>query len=210
MEQQALGLIETMGMTGAIEAMDICLKSANVQLMGYELASGGLVTVKIQGSVGAVKSSIDAAKTSASRISQVVATSIIPRPASGISCMISSGTGTEAAADNGQVSSTFPLNEEHEDDNKEDKEALHYMINTEEAEDEKELEAAEEKNELEEKPALHDNKDEDHSKKKQDEAMTDGDTEEEKENSCNLCEDPLCHRKKGQPRSWCIHYQGKG
>ena len=55
MDNQALGLIETIGMTGAIEAADTCLKSANVQLIGYELSTGGLVTVKVQGNVGAVK-----------------------------------------------------------------------------------------------------------------------------------------------------------
>ncbi|AOY77129.1 BMC domain-containing protein [Clostridium formicaceticum] len=92
MDNQALGLIEVIGMTGAIEAADVCVKSANVQLIGYELSTGGLVTVKVQGNIGAVKSAIDAAKISASKISQVLATLIIPRPAEGIESMIKTKT----------------------------------------------------------------------------------------------------------------------
>ncbi len=90
MNEQALGLIETIGMTAAIEAADKCIKSANVQLVGYELSTGGLVTIKIQGDVGAVKSAINAAKTSASRLNEVISTLIIPRPASDIQYIVKS------------------------------------------------------------------------------------------------------------------------
>ena len=81
MRNQSLGLIETVSLTAAIEAADVACKSANVELVGYELAKGGgMVTVKILGQVGAVSAAVAAARTAAGRINTVVATSVIPRP----------------------------------------------------------------------------------------------------------------------------------
>lgn len=86
---QAIGLIETRGLTAAVEAADAAVKSANVELVGYELArGGGMVTVKVQGDVGAVKAAIEAAAAAASRVGTVVSKHIIPRPASGIEKII--------------------------------------------------------------------------------------------------------------------------
>ena len=60
MQQEALGMVETKGLVGAIEAADAMVKSANVSLVGYEKIGSGLVTVMVRGDVGAVKAAVDA------------------------------------------------------------------------------------------------------------------------------------------------------
>ncbi|MEL4357525.1 BMC domain-containing protein [Luteococcus sp. H101] len=78
---KALGLIETFSLTAAVEAADAACKSADVELVGYELAKGGgLVTVKVLGQVAAVQSAVAAAKAAAGQVNRVVSTSVIPRP----------------------------------------------------------------------------------------------------------------------------------
>ena len=80
--QKSLGLIETQGLLGGVTAADAAVKSANVELIGYELTKGGgWTTVKIQGDVGAVKAAVDAAKIAAGKVCRVVSTRVIPRPA---------------------------------------------------------------------------------------------------------------------------------
>lgn len=87
--QKSLGLIETQGLVGGIEAADAAVKSANVELIGYELTrGGGWTTVKIQGDVGAVKAAVDAARIAASKVCRVVSTRVIPRPAKGLDMLI--------------------------------------------------------------------------------------------------------------------------
>ena len=87
----ALGLIETVGLAGGIEAADAAVKSANVTLLGYELTKGdGMVTVKIEGDVGAVKAAVSAAVSAASKICSVVSSHVIPRPAAGLESLINS------------------------------------------------------------------------------------------------------------------------
>ncbi|MCB2352717.1 BMC domain-containing protein [Clostridium estertheticum] len=91
MSKEALGLIETVGLAAAIEAADTCMKSANVELIGYELTKGyGMVTVKIKGDVSAVKAAIESAKVSASAVNTVYATLVIPRPVDKLDLMIES------------------------------------------------------------------------------------------------------------------------
>ncbi len=81
MPNLSLGTIEVLGLPAAVEAADVALKTANVTLIGYETTDGmGMVAVKIEGQVSAVKSAIDAACAAASRITKVFATSVIPRP----------------------------------------------------------------------------------------------------------------------------------
>ncbi len=80
MKNIALGMIETYGYVGAIEAADVCLKAANVTLIGCEFVKGGLVTIHIRGDVGAVKASIDAAEVAVKRIGNLLSTHVIPRP----------------------------------------------------------------------------------------------------------------------------------
>jgi len=76
----ALGMIETHGFTANIEATDAMLKAADVSLVGQEQIGAGLVTVFVQGDVGAVKAAVEAGQTSASRIGEVVSAHVIPRP----------------------------------------------------------------------------------------------------------------------------------
>ena len=86
----ALGLIETKGLIGAIEAADAMLKAADVRLLEKSLATGGLVTITIAGEVAAVQSAVDAAKASLDRIEGVVCVSrhVIPRPDAGLEQML--------------------------------------------------------------------------------------------------------------------------
>ncbi len=77
---EALGLIETKGLVGAIEAADAMAKSANVNLIGYEKIGSGLVTVMVRGDVGAVKAAVDAGAVAAEKVGELVSKHIIPRP----------------------------------------------------------------------------------------------------------------------------------
>src|SRR5262249_52345406 len=76
----ALGLIETKGLVGAIEAADAMVKAANVRLIGREQIGGGLVTVMVRGDVGAVKAATDAGAAAAGKVGEVVSVHVIPRP----------------------------------------------------------------------------------------------------------------------------------
>ena len=80
MAQEALGMVETRGLVAAIEAADAMLKAANVVLVGTEKIGSGLVSVMVRGDVGAVKSAVEAGSSSASRLGELVATHVIPRP----------------------------------------------------------------------------------------------------------------------------------
>ena len=80
MQSEALGMVETKGLVGAIEAADSMVKSANVTLVGYEKIGSGLVTVMVRGDVGAVKASVDAGAAAAEKVGTVVSVHVIPRP----------------------------------------------------------------------------------------------------------------------------------
>ena len=80
MVQQALGMVETRGLVAAIEAADAMLKAANVTLVGTEKIGSGLVSVMVRGDVGAVKAAVEAGAANASRLGELVATHVIPRP----------------------------------------------------------------------------------------------------------------------------------
>lgn len=87
--QKSLGLIETQGLLGGVTAADAAVKSANVELIGYELTKGGgWTTVKIQGDVGAVKAAVDAAKIAAGKVCRVVSTKVIARPAQALDRLV--------------------------------------------------------------------------------------------------------------------------
>ena len=77
---EALGMIETKGLVGAIEAADAMTKSANVTLIGYEKIGSGLVTVMVRGDVGAVMASVDAGAAAAEKVGEIVSQHVIPRP----------------------------------------------------------------------------------------------------------------------------------
>ncbi len=80
MAQEALGMVETRGLVAAIEAADAMLKAANVTLVGTEKIGSGLVSVMVRGDVGAVKSAVEVGSANASRLGELVATHVIPRP----------------------------------------------------------------------------------------------------------------------------------
>ena len=84
MSQEALGMVETKGLVGAIEAADAMVKAANVSLVGTEKIGSGLVTVMVRGDVGAVKASVEAGASAAERVGTVVSTHVIPRPHSDV------------------------------------------------------------------------------------------------------------------------------
>jgi ethanolamine utilization protein EutM len=77
---EALGMIETKGLVGAIEAADAMVKAANVELVGYEKIGSGLVTVMVRGDVGAIKAATDAGAAAAQKVGEVVSIHVIPRP----------------------------------------------------------------------------------------------------------------------------------
>ena len=80
MTQLALGMIETRGLTAAIEASDAMIKAAEVTLIGTEKIGSGLVTVMVRGDVGAVKASVEAGASSAKRVGEVVSVHVIASP----------------------------------------------------------------------------------------------------------------------------------
>ncbi|MBE6776510.1 MAG: BMC domain-containing protein [Ruminococcaceae bacterium] len=80
MAKEALGMIETRGLTAAIEAADSMVKAAEVVLIGTEKIGSGLVSVMVRGDVGAVKAAVEAGSATASSLGELVATHVIPRP----------------------------------------------------------------------------------------------------------------------------------
>ena len=86
--QEALGMIETKGLVGAIEAADAMVKAANVNLIGKVLVGGGLVTVMVRGDVGAVKAAADAGAAAAQRVGELLSVHVIPRPHSDLEAIL--------------------------------------------------------------------------------------------------------------------------
>lgn len=76
----ALGMVETKGLVGSVEAADAMVKAANVELVGREQVGGGLVTVIVRGDVGAVKAATDAGAAAAQRVGELLSVHVIPRP----------------------------------------------------------------------------------------------------------------------------------
>ena len=80
MGKEALGMVETKGLVGAIEAAGSMVKAANVHLVGKEKVGSGLVTVMVRGDVGAVKAAVEAGASAAKRVGELVSVHVIPRP----------------------------------------------------------------------------------------------------------------------------------
>jgi len=89
--KNAIGLIETRGYVGSVEAADAMVKAANVDLMGYQKIGGGLVTVIVEGDVGAVKASVDAGAAAAKRVGELLSAHVIPRPHEELGKILPSG-----------------------------------------------------------------------------------------------------------------------
>ena len=86
--QQAIGMIETKGLVGAIEAADAMVKAARVTFLGRQKVKGGLVAVMVAGDVGAVKAAVDAGSAACQRVGILVSAHVIPRPHDDIDLMI--------------------------------------------------------------------------------------------------------------------------
>ncbi len=84
----ALGMVETKGLIGSIEAADAMVKAANVTLIGSEYIGGGFVTVMVRGDVGAVKAATDAGAAAAKRVGELVSVHVIPRPHSDVEMIL--------------------------------------------------------------------------------------------------------------------------
>ena len=87
----ALGMVETKGLVGAIEAADAMVKAANVLLVGKEQVGGGLVTVMVRGDVGAVKAATDAGASAAEKVGELISVHVIPRPQSEVAAILPKG-----------------------------------------------------------------------------------------------------------------------
>lgn len=95
MKYDALGMIETKGLVGSIEAADAMVKAANVYLVGKEYIGGGLVTVMVRGDVGAVKAATDAGAAAAQRVGELISVHVIPRPHSEVEGILPTTTREE-------------------------------------------------------------------------------------------------------------------
>jgi microcompartment protein CcmL/EutN len=181
----SLGIIETVGLVAAIAAADVALKTANVDLIGYEISNGdGLVTVKIQGDVSAVNAAIKSAKTSAAKVNTVLSATVIARPDEKLVKLILTDetVGLESSNDcDGRE-----INEEHGPKSSENLQSDKPSLKEETVKEEIKIEATYE---------LSDDIDK----------IINEDIEEIKV-TCNLCMDPACPRKKGEPRNACIHH----
>ena len=98
MDKQALGMVETKGLVGAIEAADAMVKAANVTLIGKQQIGSGLVTVMVRGDVGAVKAAVDAGAASAKRVGELVAVHVIPSPHGDVEGILPKAQGQKTAA----------------------------------------------------------------------------------------------------------------
>ena len=91
MAAEALGLVETRGLIGSVEAADAMVKAANVVLIGKEYLGAGYVTVMVRGDVGAVKAATDAGAAAARRVGELVSVHVIPRPHSEVDRILPKG-----------------------------------------------------------------------------------------------------------------------
>jgi len=97
MSERALGLVETRGLVGSIEAADVMLKTARVTLAGKEYARGGLVTVAVTGDVAAVTTAVEAGAAAAARVGELVSSHVIPRPAEDTAFLVAVPRAADAA-----------------------------------------------------------------------------------------------------------------
>ena len=197
MSQLSIGIIEVIGLSSAIELADVCVKSANVNLIGYELSQGnGMVVIKIEGDVGAVTAAIQAS----SNVGKVYSKKVIPRPGEGIEYLIKNNNtvgyddkdkntddDTNVLIIDDDIKEIETINEEIEESNEDIEEV-------EDDEANKEIKINENTKEEEINNIEENNPNEDDSKEKY---------------TCNLCKDPKCPREKGDLRVNCIHHEDK-
>jgi microcompartment protein CcmL/EutN len=232
----ALGIIETVGLAAAIEAADTAVKSANVELIGYELSKGGgMITVKIQGNVGAVNAGISAAIISASKVNKVYGSIVIARPSDGLKILIDNNQTVGMKKLVKQESIEEVVEESVEETIEEAveelveetiEEAVEELVEEtiEEAVEELVEETIEESVEESvegpiERPfqengreLIYETSQEFIQELTEEESIEKESIEEEVYDksvegiTCNICRDPMCPRKKGDLRKMCIHY----
>lgn len=210
MSKLALGIIETVGLSAAIEAADTAAKSANIKVIGYELTKGdGMATVKIEGSVGAVKTAIHAAVINASKVSKVWGNLVIPRPSDGLKMLVYNDETVriEKKEDEEVKEQREAVKIEHMEEKNLKNMPIEDIENHEKeiAENEEDLKEGNENIEENTKNIEQDNR-------YIQEGHEDIEIDEEEESSsetdiCNICKDPKCPRKKGDLRKMCIHYE---
>ena len=207
MVKNALGLIETVGLAAAVEAADAAVKAANIQLIGYELSKGGgLVLVKFTGDVGAVKAAVDAAKAAAAKVSKVQSTHVIPRPHREVGALLLTKETVGLKMTEPVSTEVVPVppaqlpvqvtEEAAELPPAEEFEEPAVFV-----EEEKEVPVQEA-----DEPAYEDEPAEAEEETHAETEMAAVETEGRRSVSCNLCADPACTRKKGDPKVTCLHY----
>lgn len=181
MVKNALGLIEVVGLAAGIEAADAAIKAANVELLGYELTKGGgMVVIKLCGDVGAVKAAVDAGTAAAGKVNKVISTHVIPRPHHELGALVI----TKETVGSKQAD---PMPIEDLPQCEQSVPADTVIATGQEATTQAEAAPAFE-------PAAE--------SESKEQAVTTANPAE----LCNLCGDPLCSRKKGDPRVNCTHY----
>ena len=203
MSQLAIGIIETIGLAAAIEVADVCLKSANVSLIGYELTKGnGMTVVKIKGNVGAVKAAIEAASVAVDKVSKIYSKIVIPRPSDDIELLIINENTVGYENENSDINSDEieELSSFGEAEQNETKEDINDIEDCNIEDCKEEFVESDNENEIEEydEQILEYNEDEDIELK--------DDSLSEIGYTCNICKDTKCPRVKGDLRSACIHY----
>ncbi len=203
--KKALGLIETSGFVTAVEAADAMVKAAAVQLVGYQLTSGGLVIVKVVGDVGAVKAAVDAGSAAAANVGTLVSKHVIPRPHEELELFAGPDEREDVIAEVEFGEKAMPAERipeeavtESEKAEEPEKESPKQKITDSQAEVFKEEPELDEEV-TEEDPTA--------SEEEQQEDMPEKQREPDDQELCNLCEDPACPRRKGDPRVDCIRYE---
>ena len=183
MVKNALGLIEVVGLAAGMEAADAAVKAANVELLGYELTKGGgLVVIKLIGDVGAVKAAVDAGAAAASKVNKVYGKHVIPRPHKELGGIVITKD-TVGQTPPGKAADNEPPSEQASV-------PVPVAVVVEAAKVEQPADII--KEDVGGNPA----------------EPTETASREPINPSevCNLCGDPACPRKKGDPRVNCIHY----
>ena len=192
-KEEALGLVEVIGLLSAIEAADAGLKAANVALLDVENATGAYFTVKFGGDVGAVNAAVASAKASAGKLGTIVSTHVLPRPAAGIYSMLYQEA--EQSVDQSVI---------EQDADQKDK-----ALSTEPATASDAVKAEEAMSQLEEHTVETINTPAEIKPDEAGLASAQSDAENADKPTCNLCNDIKCSRKKGEPGKMCIHSKGK-
>lgn len=209
--KKSLGLIETIGMAAAVEAADAAVKSANVKLIGIELSRGfGMVTVKIAGDVGAVKAAVSSGKAAAERVNRVVSVKVIARPSKALDMLVFSPD---------TVGEDFPKTKEKKMSTDQKKSESKPEIAPESKPEPMEQPESIKEPELTIQPEVVEQQKKETKPKKPKKEKLDlaaamkaeaEDLQEEEapnaEATCNLCQDPACPRRKGEPHKNCNHY----